>query len=90
MGMQTDVKSAQLDVTDSINYRTRLKGVLITCLATGVVEIKNGSSSGNAVFGFNAKAAGNVYVPIPGEGVLCEDGIYMNRSDDASVTVFYG
>ena len=87
--MQTDVKSAQLNVSDSINYRTRLKGVLITTLATGVVEIKNGSG-GSAVFGFNAVAAGNVYIPIPGEGILCEDGIYMNRSDDSSVTVFYG
>jgi hypothetical protein len=87
--MQTDVKSAQLGATESVNFRTRLRGVLITTLATGVIDIKDGNG-GNTVFGFNAEAAGNVYVAIPGEGILCPNGIYMNTSTNASVTVFYG
>lgn len=89
MGMQYDVKSAQLATDESVSGRVRIKGILITSLATGVVDIKDGDG-GNTVFGFNAVAAGNVYVAIPGEGVLCENGIYMNAATNASVTVFYG
>lgn len=88
MSMQTDVKSAQLAASESVGERTRLRGILITSSATGVVDIKDGNG-GNTVFGFNALAAGNVYVAIPGEGVLCVNGIYMNTSTNASVTVFY-
>jgi hypothetical protein len=89
MSMQYDVKSAQLDDTESVSGRNRIKGILITSLANGVVDIKDGNG-GNTVFGFNAVAAGNVYVAVPGEGILCQTSIYMNTASNASVTVFYG
>lgn len=89
MAIQFDVKSAQLSASESVAGRVRIKGILITSLATGVVDIKNGNG-GNTVFGFNAMAAGNVYVAIPGDGVVCDQGIYANTVTDASITVFYG
>lgn len=91
MSMQTDVKSAQLGASESVGYRTRLRGILITSSATGVVDIKDGNG-GNTVFGFNAVAAGNVYVAIPGEGAAVgdpcghearRDGVVQQVMDDA-------
>lgn len=89
MAMQYDVKSAQLDQEDSVAYRVRMKGVLITSAANGVVAISDGAS-GNTLFGFNAVAAGNVFIPVPGEGILFETSIYAKTVTNAKITVFYG
>lgn len=89
MSMQYDVKSAQLAATESVNGRCRLKGILITSTGSGVIDIKDGNG-GNTVFGFNAVEPGNVYVAIPGEGILCNTGIYANTVTASSITVFYG
>jgi hypothetical protein len=89
MAMQYDVKSVQLAAAAEVPYRTRLKGILITSTSGGQVLIKDGEF-GESVFRFDAVAEGNVYVAIPGEGILCETSIYMKTSTNASVTVFYG
>lgn len=89
MAMQTDVLAAQLGASDSVNMRTRLRGVLITSAANGVIDISDGNG-GNTKFAFNAVAAGNVYVAIPGEGILFQNAIYAKTVTNASITVFYG
>lgn len=91
MTIQFDVKSAEPTADELVGGgRVRLKGLLITSAANGVVELKDGNSSGNALFGFNAVAAGNVYVAIPGDGVVFPNGIYVNVLTNAGITVFYG
>lgn len=88
--MQYDVRCEQPAQGDQIgNGRNRLKGVLITSLATGVIDISDGNG-GNTKFAFNAVAAGNVYVAIPGEGILFTNYIYVKTLTNASITVFYG
>lgn len=87
--MQTDVKSAQLTATQSVPYRTRLRGILITCTGSGAIDLKDGNG-GNTLFAFNALEPGNVYVAIPGEGILFQNSIYANAVTGASITVFYG
>ena len=89
MTMQYDVKAAQLAATEQVSGRNRLKGVLITSAANGVVDISDGNG-GNTKFAFNAVAAGNVYVAIPGEGILFTTNIYAKTLTNASITVFYG
>lgn len=87
--MQTDVKSAQLGATQSVPYRTRLKGILISSTGSGVIDLKDGNG-GNTLFSFNALEPGNVYVAIPGEGILFENSIYANTVTGSNITVFYG
>lgn len=91
MAMQYDVKSQQLIQDDELQGRWRLKGLLISTKATGVIEISDGGPNTDR-FSFNAVAgaAGNVYVAIPGEGILFTESIYIKRLTDASITVFYG
>lgn len=89
MSMQYDVKSAQLATSEQVSGRVRIKGILISAGSGAVIDLKNGSG-GNTVFGSNPVTAGNVYVAIPGEGILCENGIYANTVTNADITVFYG
>ena len=89
MSMQYDVKSAQLTAGQSVNFRARLKGILISSTGSGVIDLKDGNG-GTTLFGFSAVEPGNVYVAIPGEGVLFENSIYANTVTGAAITVFYG
>ena len=48
-------------------------------------------SGGPVMFTFVAPAAaGAVNVIVPGEGILCESGIYATTPASMTVTVFYG
>lgn len=94
--MQTDVKSAHTNVNAAlVTTRTRLKGVLMT--------VSGGSPVDHVLFYDNATTGSGtvrveldtthgqaVYVPIPGEGVLFNNGIYCDIGDANSVTIFYG
>lgn len=96
MTMQTDVKSAHTNVNAALYaQRTRLRGVLLT--------VSGGSPSDHVKFYDNATTASGpvvleldtthnnvVYVLIPGEGILFQNGIYCDIGDASSVTVFYG
>jgi len=95
MAMQADVKSGYRATSGAVTtYRSRVKGILIAYASGGTVDIYDTATSpglGQAkAFAFVAPAAaGSVFIPVPGEGILCSDGIYATLSS-ATVTVFYG
>ena len=95
MSMQTDVKSTAIAAgqTNAAVFagRARIKGLLVSVpTAGGTMTLQNGS--GGAVrFSFVAPAvAGAVNVVVPGEGILCESGIYATTPAGMTATVFYG
>lgn len=91
MGMQTDVKSAEVTVSGSVFAgRARVKAITIAYASGGTVAIKDGGSSGTTVWSFTAPAAaGSVHVLLPGEGILCSTNVYATLSS-ATVNVVYG
>lgn len=95
MSMQTDVKSTAIAAaaTNSAVFagRARIKGMVVSVpSAGGTMSLKNGSG-GTTMFSFVAPAvAGAVNIVIPGEGILCTNGIYATTPADMTVTVFYG
>ena len=95
MGMQYDVQSAFATADGAlVTTRTRIKGVFYS-VATGgnsdVVFYDNASAaSGTAALTLPTDVAGQFNVYIPGEGVLCENGVYLDINDADGVTVFYG
>jgi hypothetical protein len=93
--MQTDVKSARI-VGGSTNTAAfagsaRIKGLVVSHDATGgLLTITNGSG-GSTVFMFGPGAyISDINIVIPGEGILCTNGIYVTTSTKLSVIVFYG
>lgn len=95
MTMQYDVKAtaiaaAQTDATVFAG-RARIKGMVVSVPSGGgTLAIKNGSG-GSTAFSFVAPAAaGAVNILIPGEGILCDNGIYATTPASMTVTVFYG
>lgn len=91
MSMQTDVKAASLAASDEVAQRTRIKGIQISYTATtGAVELTDGDG-GSTVFTFAAPGVdGAMYIPVPGEGILCQTSIFAETVTDATLTVFYG
>jgi hypothetical protein len=93
MAMQTDVKSGYAPAgttTTVVNYRTRLKGIVIAHPTSGTVVITDGAG-GPTLFDFTASAGiGTISVTIPGEGVLAQNGIVVTTGAATTVNVFYG
>ncbi len=96
MGMQYDVKATAIAAgqTDAAVFAgaARIKGMLIGVpTAGGTLTIKNGSG-GTTVFSavIPANAGGASNVIIPGEGIRCDNGIYVTTPANMTVTVFYG
>lgn len=93
--MQYDVKSAYLDA-NGVAYaaRARIKGVFFSAATAGtdpVIFYDNASAaSGTAVLTVGTTGVGGNTVLIPGEGILCENGISVDVGDADNVTVFYG
>ena len=102
MAMQTDVKSTKplastgVFKTQSdadVAFRARIKGIYCVCGASaGSVVITDGQS-GSTLLTLNTPTvanAGSVYLLVPGEGILAENGLYGTVTNTASVVVFYG
>ena len=102
MAMQTDVKSTKpLEATGvfktqsnaDCGFRTRIKGIYIVCGASaGSVAITDGQS-GNTLLTLNTPAvadAGSIYMLVPDQGILAENGLYGTVVNAASTVIFYG
>ena len=91
--MQTDVKSATRTSDGTmVNQPTRVKGILITTTTTGgSVVLKDGGASGTALITLNTPAVAEMFnALLPAEGVRFTTDVYLDLTDVASVTVFYG
>lgn len=102
MAMQTDAKSTKpLTATGVFKtqsdancaFRTRVKGIYIVCGASaGSVAIADGQG-GSTLLTLNTPTvvdAGSIYMLIPDQGILAENGLYGTVTNAASVTLFYG
>lgn len=102
MAMQTDVKSTKPLTSTGVfktqsdadcAFRTRIKGIYATCGASaGSVVITDGQS-GSTLLTLNtptAANAGSIYMLVPDQGILAENGLYGTVTNTASVTIFYG
>jgi hypothetical protein len=93
MTMQTDVLSATATADGTmVSQPTRIKGITVTTSATaGSVVLKDGGSSGSARITVNTPAVAGLHnVLLPGEGVRFYTDVYVDVTNVASVTVFYG
>jgi hypothetical protein len=94
MGMQYDVKSAFATADAAmVPYRTRIKAVFyaVTNAGADVIFYDNAAAaSGTAVLTLPADVAGMHSVYIPGDGILCENGVYLDINGSSGVTLFYG
>jgi hypothetical protein len=102
MAMQTDVKSTKPLAATGVfktqsnadcTFRTRIKAIYATCgVAAGSVVITDGNG-GNVLFTMNTPTvadAGTVYIIMPDQGILAEDGLHGTVTNTASLTIFYG
>ena len=94
MGMQYDVKSAFATADAAlVAYMVRIKGVFyaVTTAGADVILYDNASAaSGTAALTLPCDVAGQYNVYIPGEGILCENGVYLDINGASGVTVLYG
>jgi hypothetical protein len=92
--MQTDVKAAHTETTDTlVQGRNRLKGYQILGGGTaGDIIFRDGGSGGVNRLQLNISASTNYpfYALIPGEGILFETDIHVTIPNLAKVTIFYG
>lgn len=92
MGMQTDIKAANVSVTGTVfASRTRVRSLFITPSATaGTITIRDGGAGGVTVLDFATTAAGAPFsVYIPDQGVLFYTDVHATVSN-ATAIVFYG
>ena len=102
MAMQTDVKSTKpltgtgvfkTQANDDCTFRTRIKGIYAVCgSSTGSVVITDGNG-GNTLLTLNTPTvanAGSIYMLVPDQGLLAENGLYGTVTNTASITLFYG
>lgn len=91
--MQTDVKSAtRTGAGTLVNQPTRIKGILLTTTTTaGSVVLKDGGATGTSLITLNTPAVAEMFnALLPAEGVRFTTDVYVDLTDVASVTVFYG
>lgn len=102
MAMQTDVKSTKpltstgvflTQANNNVTFRARIKGVYAVCGASaGSVVIADGQG-GSTLLTLEtptAANAGSIYMLVPGEGLLAENGFYGTVTNTTSITLFYG
>lgn len=96
MTMQTDVRATHLNA-DGVIYagRTRVRSILVnwgTGTPTNHLFLYDNASAASGVvpIEIDGNASASVYLLLPGEGVLYENGVYCDIGDARSVTVFYG
>jgi hypothetical protein len=95
MGMQTDVRSQHLTASGSINGLSRNRFKALSYRGTGAdgyVRLRNGGASGAILCELDVGVSDSftIYVLLPGEGILYPSGIYVDLSNVAACTVFYG
>jgi hypothetical protein len=93
MAMETDVSAKTLTADGTIyGARTRVKSISYLATTTaGSVKLKDGGASGTVLIDIATPAVADAYeVVIPAQGVLFETDVYLDLTDVASVTVFYG
>lgn len=88
----SDLKSATA-TADGVLFagRARLRHVLVKSAAAGSPQVvfKNGGAGGTALITMDFVTATNEDIPIPDEGVVFENGIYVDITDVDRVTIFY-
>ncbi len=102
MAMQTDVKSTKpltstgvfkTQADNDMSFRTRIKGIYYTNgVSAGSVTISDGQG-GTTLIQIDTPAAANadgVYILVPDQGLLAENGLYGTVVNTASITLFYG
>jgi hypothetical protein len=92
--MQTDVLSASTAATANIvPYRCRVKGIWLNpgAAGTGSVIFYDSAATGTSLTKITLNTTGVVdnYLPLPGEGVLFQYGVYAVLSSIDNVTIFY-
>lgn len=92
--MQTDVSAGSVGAATSASittYRTRIKAIAMTYTASaGALTITDGNG-GPTLFAFTpAAAVGSLYMLLPGEGILAQNGIYATTGTGTTATVMYG
>lgn len=94
MGMQTDVKAKYLEADGAIFAgRARLKGLTVAVSSAGAalaVYDNASAASGTKVIEVSTAATGVFNVLIPGEGILADNGLYLDINGAAGVTAYYG
>ncbi len=93
MVMQTDVLSSTRTTDGTlVAGPARIKGILMTTTSTaGSIVLKDGGASGTARITLNTPAVAEMFnALLPAEGVRFYTDVYLDTTDVASVTVFYG
>jgi len=93
--MQYDVKAAYRAGSNGalVTARTRIKGVFYSVSTVGTAPIfydNASAASGTAVLTLPADVVGQHTVDIPGEGILCDNGVFVDINGAAAVTLFHG
>lgn len=92
--MQTDVSAgvaAAAASTTITSSRARIKAIILAFTsAAGTITITDGNG-GVTLFSFTPGATpGSLYIPLPGEGILAQNGIYVTNGTGTSATIVYG
>lgn len=102
MAMQSDVKvtkplaatgvfKTQTDA--NVTFRARVKGIYIqNGVSAGSVVVADGTG-GPVLFTLSTPTAadtGSLYIPVPDQGILAENGLHGTLTNAASITIFYG
>ena len=102
MAMQSDVKTTKpLTATGvfktqtdaNVAFRARIKGVYAVCGASaGSVVISDGDG-GPVLMTLDTPTvanAGSVFLLVPDQGILAENGLHGTVTNTASIVLFYG
>ena len=89
--MQTDILTANLTASGVVSgQRNRIRGLVCTPGATAGSVVLSDGQGGLVKINITTIVNGGTFdVEIPGEGVLCLNGIYATLTNVQSVTVFY-
>ena len=104
MGMQYDVKASaprtnsgvMQDATATYTLpRVRIKTIYgVSGTSAGSVIFRDGATSSDPILMTmntpTAANSGTFWLPLPGEGILAENGVYAEVSNAASVMIVYG
>lgn len=89
--MQTDILSANLTASGVVSgQRNRIRGLICAPNGTAGSIVLSDGNGGAVKINIPTLATTNIFdVEIPGEGILCVNGIYATLTNIASITVFY-